>query len=67
MAPLYQADNISTLHRKNVCTGASEDQVLSPATDTLVAKIIHSGSSDLLQESASEVSVYTDIKSNKSM
>uniref|UniRef100_A0A7M4ED04 Fibrous sheath-interacting protein 2 C-terminal domain-containing protein n=1 Tax=Crocodylus porosus TaxID=8502 RepID=A0A7M4ED04_CROPO len=45
----------------------SEDQGLSPDIDTLTAKIIHSSLSDLLQESASKVSVYADMKSNKSV
>ncbi|XP_059583218.1 fibrous sheath-interacting protein 2-like [Alligator mississippiensis] len=45
----------------------SEDQDLSPDIDTLTTKITHSSLSDLLQESASKVSVYADMKSNKSV
>ncbi|XP_059583212.1 fibrous sheath-interacting protein 2-like [Alligator mississippiensis] len=61
----------SVLNKLAICQATdlqfSEDQDLSPNIDTLTAKLIHSSLSDLLEESASKVSVYADMKSNKSV
>ncbi|XP_019389505.1 PREDICTED: fibrous sheath-interacting protein 2-like [Crocodylus porosus] len=61
----------SVLNKFSICQATnlqpSEDQGLSPDIDTLTAKIIHSSLSDLMQERASKVSVYTDMQSNNSV